>query len=191
MDDEGSVVGTRDEVVIREYEASNVPLLNAAWAILREIEDPEIPTVSMVDLGIIRAVRFEAVQDEMDDAGGAGGTLVVELMPTFLGCPALGLMREMVEERLGRLAPVRVELVRDQAWTTARISEAGRGKLAASGFAPPPRGDLLDLPLLPPAVCPYCGAAKTHLESGFGPTPCRAIHYCRACRQPFEQFKAV
>ena len=149
------------------------------WGILDLIEDPEIPAVSMVDLGIIRGVRLDPE------------AIVVELMPTFLGCPALEMMRDMIVERVGRLGPVHVDLVRDEAWSTERISEAGRRKLHDSGFAPPPRGRVVDLPLLTAAECPYCGAHDTALESAFGPTPCRAIHYCRACRQPFEQFKAV
>jgi ring-1,2-phenylacetyl-CoA epoxidase subunit PaaD len=152
---------------------------HSVWAILRTVNDPEIPTLSVVDLGIIRRVRLE-------DEG-----IVVELMPTFLGCPAIGMMREMIEERVGTLGPTRVELVRDEAWTSERISEEGRGKLRASGFAPPPRGDLLELTVLPVAECPYCGSRNTALDSPFGPTACRAIHYCRSCRQPFEQFKAV
>jgi ring-1,2-phenylacetyl-CoA epoxidase subunit PaaD len=149
------------------------------WDILRTVYDPEIPTLSVVDLGIIRRVREE------------DGGIVVELMPTFLGCPAIGMMREEIEQRLGALGPVRVEIVRDEAWTSARITEEGRAKLRASGFAPPPRTDLLELTVLPAAQCPYCGSRNTLLDSPFGPTACRAIHYCRSCRQPFEQFKAV
>jgi ring-1,2-phenylacetyl-CoA epoxidase subunit PaaD len=112
-------------------------------------------------------------------------------MPTFLGCPAIGMMRGMIGERLAELGPVRVELVLDEAWTSERITEEGRRKLQESGFAPPPRGDLIELTVLPVAECPYCGSHDTTLDSPFGPTACRAIHYCRACRQPFEQFKAV
>ena len=163
-----------------KHEAANKPSTEAMiWEILEQIEDPEIPTISMVDLGIIRRVRL--------DPDG----VVVELMPTFLGCPALEMMRDMIKERVGRLGPVGVEIVRDEAWTTERISEAGRRKLHDSGFAPPARGRVAELPLLAVAECPYCGSHETALESSFGPTPCRAIHYCRACRQPFEQFKAV
>jgi ring-1,2-phenylacetyl-CoA epoxidase subunit PaaD len=159
--------------------AQHSQTVEAVWDILRGIADPELPAVSMVDLGIVRAVRVD------------GEEIVVELMPTFLGCPAIGMMRDMVVERVGRLGPVRVVLVRDEPWTSARISEEGRRKLRAAGFAPPPREDLLELAVLPAAACPYCGSRNTALESSFGPTPCRAIHYCRACRQPFEQFKAV
>ncbi len=151
----------------------------AVWQVLSTIADPEIPTLSVVDLGVVRRVRIER------DA------IVVELMPTFLGCPALSSMRDVIVERVGALAPTRVELVRDQAWTSDRITEEGRRRLRASGFAPPARGDVLALPILPLAECPYCGSRDTVLESPFGPTACRAIHYCATCRQPFEQFKAV
>jgi ring-1,2-phenylacetyl-CoA epoxidase subunit PaaD len=151
------------------------------WDILREVMDPEIPALSVVDLGIIRRVRVE----------GDDGLIVVELMPTFLGCPAIGMMQEAIEQRVGALGPVRVEVVRDEAWTSARITEEGRRRLHDSGFAPPPRGDLIALTVLPTVECPHCGSRDTLLDSPFGPTACRAIHYCRACRQPFEQFKAV
>jgi ring-1,2-phenylacetyl-CoA epoxidase subunit PaaD len=160
--------------------ATEQPVTEAmVWEILEQVEDPEIPVISVVDLGIIRRVRL-----------GPEG-IAVELMPTFLGCPALGMMRDAIEERVGRLGPVRVEIVRDEAWSTERISEAGRRRLRDAGLAPPPPGRVMELPLLPVAECPHCGGRQTLLESAFGPTPCRAIHYCRSCRQPFEQFKAV
>lgn len=151
----------------------------AVWAALDEVHDPEIPAVSVVDLGVIRRVRVDESH------------IVVELMPTFLGCPAIDLMRDEIAARVGRLGPARVELVRDEAWTSDRISERGRERLRESGFAPPPRGDRIDLFERTGAACPYCGSHATLLESAFGPTACRAIHYCRACRQPFEQFKPV
>jgi ring-1,2-phenylacetyl-CoA epoxidase subunit PaaD len=153
--------------------------MDLAWTFLREVFDPELPTLSVVDLGIIRRVREE------------NGGLVVEMMPTFLGCPAIGMMREQIAARLAELGPVRVDLVRDEAWTSERITEEGRRKLHAAGFAPPPRGNLIELTVLPLAQCPYCGSRATTLDSPFGPTACRAIHYCHTCRQPFEQFKAV
>lgn len=158
---------------------TTTPRLQDAWRLLGEVCDPEIPTLSVLELGMIRSVL------ERD------GTLVVELMPTFLGCPALDMIREAIAGRLAGLGPVSVELVRDEPWSSERISEAGRRKLQQTGFAPPPRGDLLELTVIPVADCPYCGSRNTLLDSPFGPTPCRAIHYCRSCRQPFEQFKAV
>ena len=151
----------------------------AAWVILREIADPELPTLSLVDLGMIRRVRPD------------GDALCVELMPTFLGCPALAMMESMIEQRLAVLGRVRVEIVRDEAWTTDRITPEGRDKLHAAGFAPPPRGEIADVASLAGTPCPYCNSTDTTLHSAFGPTPCRAVHYCRACRQPFEQFKPV
>lgn len=170
--DESSIV--RDAIYGRD-EATE----RAAWAVLCEIADPELPTLSLVDLGMIRRVRLD------------GAAVHVELMPTFLGCPALAMMESIIEERLGVFGTVHVEIVRDEAWTTDRITPAGREKLLAAGLAPPPPGALDDVAALSGTPCPYCGSADTVLHSPFGPTPCRAVHYCRACRQPFEQFKPV
>ena len=147
---------------------------------LRDVYDPEIPNLSIVDLGIYRGSVI-----------GPGG-LSVTITPTFVGCPALDLMREMVSERLTAVfpgTPVTVAVTLDRPWTTDQISDTGRERLRQSGFAPPPKGNLIRLE--PVVACPYCGAHDTRLENPFGPTLCRAIYYCRACRQPFEQFKAV
>jgi ring-1,2-phenylacetyl-CoA epoxidase subunit PaaD len=155
---------------------------------LAEVMDPEIPTVSVVDLGIVH--RVEVGEDRVR----------VELLPTFVGCPALDLIRRAVAERLASLAPVvEVEATFAEPWTSDRITPEGRRKLRDSGFAPPPpaapgAGDrplLLTIGMRPSANCPYCGSADTSMENPFGPTLCRAIFYCNACRQPFEQFKAV
>ncbi|AEB12104.1 1,2-phenylacetyl-CoA epoxidase subunit PaaD [Marinithermus hydrothermalis] len=149
------------------------------WALLREIPDPEIPTISLVDLGVIRKVEV-------------GEVIRVEFLPTFVGCPALDMMQREIRAKLEPLGPVEVKVVYDEAWTTERISEAGRAKLLEAGLAPPPPGDLMELPMAQaPVACPYCGSTNTQLENRFGPTPCRAIHYCNDCHQPFEQFKAV
>ncbi|HLZ70947.1 MAG TPA: 1,2-phenylacetyl-CoA epoxidase subunit PaaD [Dehalococcoidia bacterium] len=148
------------------------------WQRLRDVPDPELPALSVVDLGMIRRVALAA--DEV----------TVELMPTFLGCPALDLIRDAIEDALAACGSVRVSTVRDEAWTSERITPEGREKLRAAGIAPPTPLplQLMDWPVSP---CPHCGGRSTRLESPFGPTPCRAIHYCRACRQPFEQFKAI
>jgi len=148
------------------------------WERLRAVADPELPALSVVDLGMIRGITL------------AEGVLTVELMPTFLGCPALDLIRAAIEQALAPCGTVRAAIVRDEAWTSDRISAEGREKLSAAGFAPPSPVPLalMDWPASP---CPCCGSLNTRLDSAFGPTPCRAIHYCRACRQPFEQFKAV
>jgi ring-1,2-phenylacetyl-CoA epoxidase subunit PaaD len=160
------------------------------WAALAEISDPEIPAISLVDLGVIRGFAFERY------AGGE--RLTVELMPTFVGCPAIEVMRQQIGERLGSLGladEVNVELTFAEPWTSDRITPAGREALRSSGFAPPVTigstftGD--SLTVLPIATCPYCASRNTTLENPFGPTLCRAIYHCADCRQPFEAFKPV
>ena len=154
------------------------------WAALSEIPDPEIPILSLVDLGVVRTVDVE------------DGRVHVDFTPTFLGCPALEVMqRAMVAsiEELG--AEADVEVVLDDSWSTDRISAEGREKLRAAGFAPPAPREAEPPTLLQlqraPLRCPYCGSTETTLENLFGPTPCRSLRYCASCRQPFEQFKTI
>ena len=154
------------------------------WAALEEIPDPEIPVVSLVDLGVIRSVD---VRD---------GRVHVEFTPTFLGCPALEVMKGAMEEKVAALgAETEIEVVSDDSWSTDRITPEGREKLRAAGFAPPaPReASAPKLVQLQANVfrCPYCGSTETRLENIFGPTPCRSLRYCESCRQPFEQFKTI
>jgi len=153
------------------------------WEALEEIPDPEIPVVSLVDLGVIRSVDV------------ANGHVRIEFTPTFLGCPALEVMRDQMAERIARLgAEPEVEVVLDDSWSTDRITPEGREKLRAAGFAPPtPRSEGPTLVQLQSNGfrCPYCGSRDTALENIFGPTPCRSLRYCRDCRQPFEQFKTI
>jgi ring-1,2-phenylacetyl-CoA epoxidase subunit PaaD len=162
------------------------------WSALEEIADPEIPTISVVELGVIGQVAFEPRRE-------GGERLTVELLPTFVGCPAIDVMQQQIGERLRALDlvdEVRVELRFDPPWTSDRISAGGREKLRVSGFAPPALmerrfdGNELQL-MLPIATCPYCGSRNTTLENPFGPTLCRAIYHCADCRQPFEQFKPI
>ena len=158
------------------------------WAELAAIADPEIPAISLVDLGVIGSVTVDDRRVE------------VELLPTFIGCPAIGVMQQQITERIGALAladEVEVRISFDQPWTSERISQEGRERLRLSGFAPPPAGpapvggSLRELTVLAVAECPYCGSRNTSLENPFGPTLCRAIYHCADCRQPFEQFKRV
>ena len=159
----------------------------AVLVALDGVPDPEIPAVSIVELGMIGEVEV--------DAGG----IRVELLPTFVGCPALELIRESVAARLAGMAPrVEVEMSFAEPWTSDRITAQGRRRLRESGFAPPQPSSgpgegrlLLTIASLPSASCPWCGSADTALENPFGPTRCRAIFWCNRCRQPFEQFKAV
>ena len=168
--------------------------LDAVWEALAEVPDPEIPAVSVLDLGIIHSVEFTGERDER---------LHVAIMPTFVGCPAVDAMRAAIEERLAPHATggVDVSVTFEEPWTSDRISAEGRRKLTESGFAPPAMRapaavgtQLLQmLPSfdLPVAECPYCGSRRTTLENAFGPTLCRSIYHCAECRQPFEQFKTV
>jgi len=157
----------------------------AVWEALAAIRDPEIPAIGLVDLGVIGEVRI-------------GPDLVhVDLLPTFVGCPAIEVMRQQIGERLTELGVadrVEVDVSFAIPWTSERISEAGREQLRRSGFAPPvmDAGEGLDgLAVLPIAECPYCGSRNTTLDNPFGPTLCRAIYHCADCRQPFEQFKRI
>jgi ring-1,2-phenylacetyl-CoA epoxidase subunit PaaD len=154
------------------------------WDALAGIPDPEIPVVSVVELGVVRGVEVD------------NGRVRVEFTPTFLGCPALEVMREQMSVRIAELgAEPEVEVVLDDSWSTDRITPEGREKLRAAGFAPPvPRsaGTPRLVQLESNAFrCPYCGSRDTALENIFGPTPCRSLRYCRSCRQPFEQFKTL
>jgi ring-1,2-phenylacetyl-CoA epoxidase subunit PaaD len=150
---------------------------------LAGVADPEIPAVSIVELGMIGDV----------DVGR--DRIRVELLPTFVGCPAIDLIRHAVEERLAPLSSrVEVDVSFATPWTSDRISPTGRRKLRASGFAPPPpvqAGRGLPVVELLPVRCPYCGSHRTTLESVFGPTQCRSIRHCADCRQAFESFKPV
>ena len=140
--------------------------------VLRTVADPEIPSVSIVDLGMVE--RIEVRRDEIE----------VELLPTFVGCPAQELIRVAVLaalEPLGKTATVGFSF--RVPWTSDRITDLGRSQLTSAGFAPPAD---------PAAVrCPYCGSGKVAMDSAFGPTQCRSLFYCRECRQPFEAFKPV
>jgi ring-1,2-phenylacetyl-CoA epoxidase subunit PaaD len=154
----------------------------AVWAALADVPDPEIPAVSVVDLGIVHRV----------DVGP--NAIRVEILPTFVGCPAVEMMRSAIADRLAGLAPrIDVDVTFAVPWTSDRITTEGRQRLAASGFAPPTATASSDAPIqLGLAVtCPYCGSRRTVMENAFGPTLCRSIYYCTDCRQPFEQFKTV
>jgi ring-1,2-phenylacetyl-CoA epoxidase subunit PaaD len=153
------------------------------WDALAEIPDPEIPVISLVDLGVIKSVGVSANQ------------VRIEFTPTFLGCPALEVMRDAMAEKVRELGgEPNVEVVLDDSWSTDKITPEGREKLRTSGFAPPaPRETAAPtlVQLQKGFRCPYCGSTDTKLENLFGPTPCRSVRYCNACRQPFEQFKAI
>ncbi|MDQ0188685.1 phenylacetate-CoA oxygenase subunit PaaJ [Alicyclobacillus cycloheptanicus] len=155
-------------------------LETAVRAALLEVNDPEIPTLSVLDLGMVREVTC------------SDGCVEVKMTPTFMGCPALAIIRKNVETRLQQVEGVKavsVDFVYDEPWTTDRISDIGKQKLKQFGIAPP-SCSLLQMKNLT-AECPYCGSTHTRLENLFGPTACRSVFYCEDCKQPFEAIKPV
>lgn len=152
------------------------------WEILRTVPDPEIPVISLVDLGVVRSVRVE------------GGGVEVVIRPTFSGCPAMEHMRAEVERALREegYESVKVTVDRTGVWSTNELKESARRRLSAIGIAPPPvtTGDLA-ADLARPVTCPQCGSGDTQLDSAFGSTLCKQIFRCRSCRQSFERFKPL
>lgn len=150
---------------------------------LKDVQDPELPTLSVIDLGMVSAVDV-----------GDNGHVHVRMLPTFVGCPALQLIERRVRTRLLEIpgvVDVEVSFRTDEIWTSDRISELAGKKLKEFGIAPPPCR-LLERRVSEWVVsCPYCGSSKTHLENLFGPTACRSLYYCDGCHQPFEVMKPV
>ena len=155
------------------------------WTALRAVMDPEIPAVSVVDMGMVDRVEV------------ADGRARVVILPTFSGCPAIAIIQRDVADAVAQVegvASVVVDTTYSPPWTTDRITEEGRTKLREFGLAPP-TGDapvlITQIGLPTVANCPFCGSSNTRNDSPFGPTPCRAIYYCENCRNPFEQFKQI
>ena len=159
--------------------------LSLAWSALAAVEDPEIPALGIVDLGLIRFVTLEA-----------DGTLEVGLSPTYVGCPATEVIRRSVEHALSNaeVGAFVVTQVLSPAWTSDWITADGRRKLEGYGIVPPerPAASMRDiLRKARPVGCPRCGSTDTECVSEFGSTPCKALHRCRACLEPFEYFKCI
>lgn len=187
---------------------------------LRTVLDPEMP-VNIVDLGLVQAIELAPAPPENQADASTGPTALrrtsvrIDLVPTFVGCPALDLIRDEVQRRVGALpgvASVHVRYLNAPAWTAERIAPAGRAALAEHGVVVPSAGGACGehapaaaqrlVPLTRPALaaadaatdalataCPFCGATRTTLESRFGPTRCRMIYYCSSCRNTFERLK--
>lgn len=158
--------------------------VGAVWRALDTVPDPEIPALSVVDLGIVRSVALDP-----------DGRVHVVITPTYSGCPATGLIGLEVRRALdgAGFAGALVDTAIAPPWTTDWISEQGLEKLRACGIAPPPPGAgkrALTAPDDTPA-CPRCGSGDTEMVSRFGSTACKALHRCRACREPFDAFKCL
>ena len=149
---------------------------------LEEVKDPEIPVLSLIDLGVITAV-------DIDD-----NHVRVKMTPTFAGCPAIDYMKADVIQVLKEkgVESVECDVTFETQWNSNMISAKGREALKKFGLAPPPEHNMIvDLEILERVSCPYCGSEETNLKNPFGPTLCRSIHYCNSCKQAFEQFKPV
>ncbi len=166
----------------------NTPPLSreTLFTILDAVKDPEVPVISIVELGIVR------------DARATDGGVTITITPTYSGCPAMHTIAQDIRAALAvyGVDEVRIETVHAPAWTTDWIGPEAREKLRAFGIAPPGpvdhEGGLVALTRRRQAVsCPYCGSPRTELKSEFGSTACKAIHVCLACRQPFDEFKPL
>jgi len=159
------------------------PNVEAIWKALEDVKDPEIPVVSVVEMGIVREV------EQTDEQ------VTIRMTPTFAGCPAQQVMRQDIRRRVERMGfeRVRVETVLSPPWSSDWITDAAREKLRRFGLAPPPkhRGDLISVAFLDVAICPRCGSSNTVIKNSFGPTLCRMIWYCNDCLDAFEQFKPL
>ena len=159
---------------------TSLPSVKEIWRWLDSVADPEIPVLSVVDLGIIRAISWT------EHAGDS--TLVVTITPTYSGCPATAVIKEDLRKALQQrgLIRVQIETQLSPAWTTDWMTERGRSRLLEYGIAPPgARGQGLS----PAVSCPRCGSADTRLVSQFGSTPCKAFYICNSCLEPFDYFK--
>jgi ring-1,2-phenylacetyl-CoA epoxidase subunit PaaD len=149
---------------------------------LEEVKDPEIPVLSLVDLGVITEVSI------------SNNSVHIEMTPTFVGCPALDFMKTEIQEVLTKhgVERVSIDVTFRKPWNSDLISEKGKLALKKFGLAPPPSRELfMELDVLEHAICPRCNGTDTDLKNTFGPTLCRSIHYCNTCREAFEQFKPL
>jgi ring-1,2-phenylacetyl-CoA epoxidase subunit PaaD len=152
------------------------------WRALDEVMDPELPVVSVVEMGIVREVEL------------TGGEVRISITPTFSGCPALRVMQSDIEGKLRALGfeGVEVKTVLSPPWSSDWITDGARTKLKGFGIAPPQKdAGVGNVIFYEPTSCPYCDSLDTSIKNTFGPTLCKMIYYCNACQQPFEQFKAV
>ncbi|MFK9118808.1 1,2-phenylacetyl-CoA epoxidase subunit PaaD [Peribacillus castrilensis] len=150
------------------------------YKLLEDVKDPEIDTVSILDLGMVQDVTV------------SGQDVSVKMLPTFLGCPALSIIQKNVETALKQLPAVKnvsVEFLRSPSWTSDRITEKGKAGLKVFGISPPPRQMKSDGSWH--VDCPYCESTYVTMENIFGPTACRSILYCKACKNPFEAMKPM
>jgi ring-1,2-phenylacetyl-CoA epoxidase subunit PaaD len=151
---------------------------------LEDVHDPEIKALSVVDLGIISEIKADEE-----------GNVRIKMTPTFSGCPAILIMHAMIKKRASEVegtAEVNVIVDKETQWNSNKITEKGRKAIKKFGLAPPPKYENdLDVSTVEKVECPYCDSQNTKIDTPFGPTLCRSMHYCNDCRQSFEQFKPL
>ena len=173
----GTCDARRDDMMEAPFSAAQI------WEWLSAVPDPEIPVISLTDLGVIREVRWD------------GDTLVVAVTPTYSGCPATAIINLDIESALRARGVEKLRLERrlSPPWTTEWLSEAAREKLRGYGIAPPVMGARVGrlLGASPEIACPRCGSLQTEKVSQFGSTPCKANYRCKDCLEPFDYFKCI
>ncbi len=151
--------------------------------LLENVKDPEIPVLSLIDLGVITTIAIE------------NNKVIIEMTPTFVGCPAIDVMKENVEHVLKKNGIEQYDVIIsfEKPWSSNLITEKGKEALKKFGLAPPPSHQnlIVDIDLISHVKCPYCDSDNTEMKSLFGPTLCRSLHYCNNCQQAFEQFKPI
>jgi ring-1,2-phenylacetyl-CoA epoxidase subunit PaaD len=183
------------------YMYASLPSLEEIWVWLDSVSDPEIPVLSVVDLGIVRNVRW-IEEDKKTDfttetqrTRRSDLTLLVTVTPTYSGCPAMAVIKNDIQQALQQrgISRVRIETQLSPAWTTDSMTERGRKRLREYGIAPPePHHHKLGLASEARSTgipCPRCGSSDTRLVSRFGSTPCKAFYICNSCLEPFDYFK--
>lgn len=165
------------------------------WRVLENVKDPEIPVLSVIDMGIITAVQISNPQSLPDRQEGAIRNVVITLTPTFVGCPAIEVMKKNIYEEISKLGfeKVTVNIDYETRWSSDLMKPAAKEKLEKFGLAPPAelKDEELTEEILNRVRCPHCGSTDTTLRSSFGSTLCRAIRFCYNCKQGFEQFKPI
>jgi ring-1,2-phenylacetyl-CoA epoxidase subunit PaaD len=178
---------------------TSMPFLEEIWGWLDSVSDPEIPILSVVDLGIVRNVRWIEEQTDFttkaQSTRRSDSTLVVTVTPTYSGCPAMAVIKTDIQQALQQrgVSRVRIDTQLSPAWTTDWMTERGRKRLLEYGIAPPgPQDCKLGLATEARSTgipCPRCGSSDTRLVSRFGSTPCKAFYICNSCLEPFDHFK--
>ena len=166
----------------KNFEERMMPTVDEVYQWLEEVKDPEIPVLSIVDLGIITEIKIS--EDNIQ----------VEMTPTFVGCPAIDMMKQEVALAIKQrgIDRVSVLITFKNPWSSDKISEKGKAALKQFGLAPPPPSSYIsDIHLLENVPCPRCDSTHTEMRSPFGSTLCRSIHYCVECKESFEQFKPI